>query len=67
MHALPQVSVVSYVWLNFMAYLPCDMVDKMFRGCNLFNVAENMIHFKGMIGLGDKKLLSALVNLMRPN
>lgn len=44
-----------YVWLSFMAYLPCNLVDEMFDGENLLNVAENATHFTEMLGLGTKK------------
>ncbi len=44
-----------YVWLCFMAYLPCNLVDSMFQGVNLLDVADNGIHFREMIGLGTKK------------
>ena len=44
-----------YVWLSFMAYLPCSLVNKMFAGDNLFDAAENDIHFTQMMGLGSRK------------
>ena len=44
-----------YVWLSFMAYLPCDLVDKMFHGENLLDATENETHFAQMIGLGTQK------------
>ena len=44
-----------YVWLSFMAYLPCDLVNAMFAGVNLFDIPENQINFSQMLGLGNRK------------
>ena len=44
-----------YVWLMFMAYFPCDVVNVMFQGENLLNIPENEIHFIQMLGLGTNK------------
>lgn len=40
----------AYVWLNYQAYLPSDVVDAMF-GENLFDVPENQLWFRQMLGL----------------
>ena len=42
----------AYVWLNYMAYLPVDLVDSIF-GRNLFDVRENQLAFRRMLGLED--------------
>lgn len=41
----------AYVWLNYMAYLPTELVNKMFGGLNLFDLPENQLFFKQMLGL----------------
>ncbi len=43
----------AYVWLNYMAYLPTDMVNEIFGGTNLFDLPENEIWFKQMLGMTD--------------
>ena len=48
-------SKCCYVWLNFMAYLPCDLVNGMFQGENLLDVKENENNFALMIGLGSQR------------
>ena len=40
----------AYVWLNYMAYLPQDVVSDMFRE-NLLDLPENQLAFRQMIGL----------------
>jgi hypothetical protein len=42
----------AYVWLNYMAYMPNELVDEVFNGVNLFDLPENNEHFKNMLGLG---------------
>lgn len=42
----------AYVWLNYQAYLPTDLVDAMF-GVNLFDLPENEIWFRQMLGLAE--------------
>lgn len=39
-----------YVWLNYLAYLPADVVIPMF-GENLFDIEENMLIMRQMLGL----------------
>lgn len=48
-------SKCCYVWLSFMAYLPCDLVNEMFQNENLLDVTENETHFTQMIGLGKMR------------
>ncbi|MEZ4885074.1 MAG: hypothetical protein R3E32_10145 [Chitinophagales bacterium] len=43
----------AYVWLNYMAYLPTSIVNEMFGEVNLFDIEENQIWFKQMLGLGE--------------
>ena len=40
----------AYVWLNAQAYLPPEVVDVMF-GENLFDLPENLLSFRQMLGL----------------
>jgi hypothetical protein len=40
----------AYVWLNYMAYLPVDVVNQMFQ-VNLFDLPENQLWFRQMLGL----------------
>jgi hypothetical protein len=40
----------AYVWLNYMAYLPVERVDPIFR-CNLLNLPENDLSYRQMLGL----------------
>ena len=44
-----------YVWLSFMAYMPVHLIDGMFQSKNLFDIAQNEVHFREMMGLGQKK------------
>lgn len=41
----------AYVWINYMAYLPVDLVNEIFNGENLFNLPENQLAFRQMLGL----------------
>lgn len=43
----------AYVWLNYMAYLPVDLVNQIFDNTNLFDLPENQLWFKQMLGLGQ--------------
>ena len=43
----------AYVWLNYMAYLPVDLVNKIFDDIPLFDLPENEIWFKQMLGMRD--------------
>lgn len=43
----------AYVWLNYKAWLPWDIVDPMFDHTNLLDLAENQIWFEQMLGLGE--------------
>jgi hypothetical protein len=40
----------AYVWLNYMAYLPTQSVERIFQ-CNLFDLPENQLAFRQMLGL----------------
>lgn len=40
----------AYVWLNFMAYFPEALVERIFKE-NLFDVDENQVWFRQMLGL----------------
>lgn len=40
----------AYIWLNYMAYLPIDLVNQIFE-INLFNLPENQLWFRQMLGL----------------
>jgi hypothetical protein len=42
----------AYVWINYMAYLPVDLVRGMFR-TNLLDTPENEVHFREMLGLAE--------------
>lgn len=42
----------AYVWLNYMAYLPPDLVNSIF-GQNLLDVEENQIFYRQMLGLEE--------------
>lgn len=42
----------SYVWLNYMAYLPVELVNSIFKQ-NLFDIEDNQLWFKQMLGLGE--------------
>ncbi|CAF3440979.1 unnamed protein product [Rotaria socialis] len=41
----------AYVWLNYMAYLPIELVNKIFNSENLLDLPENQISFRQMLGL----------------
>jgi hypothetical protein len=43
----------AYVWINYKAWLPWDVVDPIFGGANLLDFPENQIHFKQMLGLSS--------------
>lgn len=43
----------AYVWVNYRAYLPDDVVIATFGDENLLDVAENQIWFEQMLGLGE--------------
>ncbi|MFQ5629108.1 MAG: hypothetical protein ACE5I1_10135 [bacterium] len=42
----------AYVWLNYMAYLPVDLVNSVFN-VNLFDLEENQGSFRQMLGLAE--------------
>jgi hypothetical protein len=42
----------AYVFLNYAAYLPDDLVAQIFS-INLFDVPENLEHFQGLLGLRE--------------
>ncbi len=42
----------AYVWLNYMAYLPVDLINQIFDGVNLLDIEENQLWFEQMLGLG---------------
>lgn len=42
----------AYVWVNYMAHLPEELVDSIF-GLNLFDVEENQLWFRQMLGLEE--------------
>lgn len=42
----------AYVWLNYMAYLPVELVDSIFK-TNLFDLEENRQSFRQMLGLAE--------------
>lgn len=42
----------AYVWINYMAYLPTSVVERIFRGHgNLLDAPENQLSFRQMLGL----------------
>lgn len=43
----------AYVWLGYAAWLPREVVEGMFGGCNLLEVPENLAWYRQMLGLGD--------------
>ena len=49
-----------YVWLMFMAYFPCDVINSMFQGDNLLDFPENEKYFVQMLGLGSNKPFECL-------
>ncbi len=42
----------AYVWLNYMAYLPTELVDEIFHD-NLFDREDNLLHYRQMLGLTE--------------
>ena len=44
----------AYVWLNYMAWLPVELVDEIFEGTNLFDIEENQKTFMQLIGAADQ-------------
>lgn len=44
----------AYVWLNYMAWLPVELVDEVFDGTNLFDIEENQKTFMQLIGAADQ-------------
>ena len=44
----------AYVWLNYMAWLPVELVDEIFEGTNLFDIEENQETFMQLIGAADQ-------------
>ncbi len=44
----------AYVWLNYMAWLPVELVDEIFDGTNLFDIEENQKTFMQLIGAADR-------------
>ena len=44
----------AYVWLNYMAWLPVELVDEIFDGTNLFDTEENQKTFMQLIGAADQ-------------
>lgn len=40
----------AYVWANYMAYFPEDLVNSIFK-INLFDVEENLLFFRQLLGL----------------
>lgn len=43
----------AYVWLNYMAYLPTELIDGIFDGDNLFDREENQLSYRQMLGLTE--------------
>ena len=43
----------AYVWLNYMAYLPFDFVNKIFDNVNLLDLPENQTSFQQMLGFSE--------------
>ena len=44
----------AYVWLNYMAWLPVELVDEIFEDTNLFDIEENQKTFMQLIGAADQ-------------
>ena len=44
----------AYVWLNYMAWLPVELVNEIFEGTNLFDIEENQKTFMQLIGAADQ-------------
>jgi hypothetical protein len=47
-------SKCAYVWLNYKAWLPWEVVDPLFGGANLLNAPENQLSYRQMLGLEDQ-------------
>jgi len=43
----------AYVWVNYMAYLDTDLVNNIFNHQNLFDLPENQLAFRQMLGLEE--------------
>jgi hypothetical protein len=43
----------AYVWLNYMAWLPVDLVNRIFDHTNLFDLEENQVHYEQLLGLTE--------------
>ena len=43
----------AYVWVNYMAYLDVELVNGIFDHENLFDLPENQLAFRQMLGLED--------------
>lgn len=43
----------AYVWVNYMAYLDTDLVNHIFDKQNLFDLPENQLAFRQMLGLEE--------------
>ncbi len=43
----------AYVWLNYMAYLPVELVNQMFHQVNLLDLPDNQLWFRQMLGLSE--------------
>lgn len=41
----------AYVWINYMAYLPTDVVDAMFDGAPMLDLPGNQLFFRQLLGL----------------
>lgn len=41
----------AYVWLGYQAYLPRERVDPIFGNANLFDIPENQLAYRQMLGL----------------
>ena len=44
----------AYVWLNYMAWLPVELVNEIFEDTNLFDTEENQKTFMQLIGAADQ-------------
>lgn len=44
----------AYVWLNYMAWLPTEIVNDVFEGVNLFNIEENQNIYLQLIGASSQ-------------
>ena len=44
----------AYVWLNYMAWLPVELVNEIFEDTNLFDTEENQETFMQLIGAADQ-------------